>query len=117
MSPKRGDRAAPPAVDGEYELRFADSAAADGWEQLARQAATNLRRAYDLLRADPRSKASSECHHRLKGSLATAQWKGQALERWQYEVTGGGRIWYLIDDDRRTVWLTYAGTAHPRETD
>ncbi|MGW4153158.1 hypothetical protein ACWEDF_08420 [Micromonospora chersina] len=117
MTPKRGDRAAPPAVGGEYELRFAESAAADGWEQLARQAPTNLRRAYDALRADPRSKANPERHHRLKGSLATVQWKGQALERWQYEVTGGGRIWYLIDDDRRTVWLTYAGTGHPRATD
>ncbi|WP_199737103.1 MULTISPECIES: hypothetical protein [Micromonospora] len=54
MSPKRGDRAAPPAVGTEYELRFADSAAAE---------------------------------------------------------------WYLIDDDRRTVWLVHAGTGHPRETD
>jgi hypothetical protein len=43
--------------------------------------------------------------------------RGHALERWQYEATGGGRIWYLIDDDRRTVWLTYAGTAHARETE
>jgi hypothetical protein len=117
VSPKRGDRAAPPAVAGEYELRFAESAAADGWEQLARQVPTNLRRAYDALRADPRSKANPERHHRLKGSLATVQWKGQALERWQYEVTGGGRIWYLIDDDRRTVWLTYAGAGHPRATE
>lgn len=39
------------------------------------------------------------------------------LERWQYEVTGGGRVWYLIDDDNRTAWLIYAGTAHPKATD
>ncbi|MEH1055728.1 hypothetical protein V6U89_11015 [Micromonospora sp. CPCC 206171] len=117
MTPKRGDRAAPPALAGEYELRFAESAAADGWEQLARQAPANLRRAYDALRADPRSRTSPERQHRLKGSLATASWKGQELERWQYEVTGGGRIWYLIDDERRTVWLTYAGTGHPRATE
>jgi hypothetical protein len=116
MSPKRGDRAAPPAIAGEYELRFAESAAADGWEQLARQASANLRRAYEALRADPRARTSPERQHRLKGSLASAHWKGQELERWQYEVTGGGRIWYLIDDERRTVWLTYTGTGHPRET-
>ncbi|MFI1192846.1 hypothetical protein ACH4T9_06205 [Micromonospora sp. NPDC020750] len=116
MSPKRGDRAAPPAVGVEFELRFADSAAADGWEHLARQVPANLRRAYEALRAAPRARNTPERQHRLKGSLASAVWKGQEFERWQYEVTGGGRIWYLIDDERRTVWLTYAGVGHPRET-
>lgn len=117
MSPKRGDRAAPPPVDGEFDLRFANSGAADGWEQLGRHAAGNLRRAHDAIRANPRATAVPERHHRLKGSLASGVWKGQQLERWQYEVTGGGRIWYLIDDERRTAWITYAGTGHPRETD
>jgi hypothetical protein len=117
VSPKRGDRAAPPPINGEFDLRFANSAAADGWEELARHAAANLRRAHDAIRANPRSVLAPERHHRLKGSLSTAAWKGQQLERWQYEVTGGGRIWYLIDDDRRTAWITYAGTGHPRETE
>jgi hypothetical protein len=62
----------------------------------------------------PPSRSSPERHHRLKGSLDTAAWKGEVLERWQYEVTGGRRIWYLIDDTRRTAWITYAGTGHPR---
>jgi hypothetical protein len=117
VSPKRGDRAAPPPVDNEFDLRFANSAAADGWEHLARQVPANLRRAHDAIRAHPRSLTSPERHHRLKGSLATGTWKGQAHERWQYEVTGGGRIWYLIDDEHRTAWITYAGTGHPSETD
>lgn len=117
MSPKRGDRAAPPPVEGEFDLRFANSAAADGWEHLSRQVPANLRRAHDAIRAAPRSMTSPDRHHRLKGSLATGVWKGQAHERWQFEVTGGGRIWYLIDDDRRTAWITYAGTGHPSETD
>jgi hypothetical protein len=42
---------------------------------------------------------------------------GAALEQWQYEVTGGGRIWYAIDDDSRTLWITRAGTGHPKQTD
>ena len=117
MSPKRGDRAASPPVGTEYDLRFANSQAAEGWDVLARQATTNLRRAYDAIRANPRATTAPERHHRLKGSLASGVWKGQAHERWQYEVTGGGRIWYLIDDGRRTVWITYAGAGHPRETD
>ncbi|WP_242002169.1 hypothetical protein [Kribbella steppae] len=39
------------------------------------------------------------------------------LDQWQYEVTGGGRIWYLVDPDKRTVWISYAGTGHPKVTD
>jgi len=117
VSPKRGDRAAPPPVPGEYDLRFAGNDAAAGWEQLAAQAPGNLRRAFDAIRADPRSRSAPERQHRLKGSLGTGTWKGETFERWQYEVTGGGRIWYLIDDNRRTAWITYAGTGHPKATD
>lgn len=101
----------------EFDVRFANNAAARGWEQLARQAPTNLRRAYEAIRATPRSRAQPERHHRLKGTLSTGIWKGADYERWQYEVTGGGRIWYLINDTRRIAWITYAGTGHPKETD
>ena len=90
MSPRRGDRAAPPPMGAEYDLRFASNQAADGWESLARQASGNLRRAFERLRAEPRSASAPERHHRLKGSLGTGAWKGEPMERWQYEVTGGG---------------------------
>lgn len=53
---------------------------------------------------------------RLTHDLACAVHNGQRLEQWQYEVTGGGRICYLINQDTRTVWLVYAGTGHPRAT-
>jgi hypothetical protein len=39
------------------------------------------------------------------------------LEQWQYEVTGGGRIWYLIDPGKKTIWIRHAGTGHPKATD
>ena len=45
------------------------------------------------------------------------QGDAEPLERWQYEVTGGGRIWYVIEDARLTAWITYAGTGHPKATD
>ncbi|SDL46610.1 hypothetical protein SAMN05216298_3943 [Glycomyces sambucus] len=117
MSPKRGDRVAPPPAEHEFDLRFADAAAVKGWSDLERQASGNLRRAWDDLRADPRSRANPSRQHRLKGELGEGVWKGVACERWQYEVTGGGRLWYLIDDGSRTVWLVYAGTGHPKPTD
>jgi len=117
MSARRGDRAAPPPTGDEYDLRFASNQAAVGWEELGRHAGPNLRRAFDAIRANPRSRSSPERHHRLKGSLATAMWKGEPLERWQYEVTGAGRVWYVIDDARRIAWITYAGPGHPEATD
>lgn len=117
MSPKRGDRAAPPPLDGEYDLRFAHSDAADGWEMLSRQAPANLRRAFERIRATPRATDLWDRQHRLKGTLAKVSFKGRQLEQWQYEVTGGGRVWYLIDDDASIAWITYAGTGHPKATD
>lgn len=117
MSPKRGDRVAPPPRAGEYDLRFASNDAAKGWTDLCAQAAGNTRTAYEALRANPCPKPSTERHHRLKGDLGTGRHDGNLLEQWQYEVTGGGRIWYLVDRDARVVWLVYAATGHPKATD
>jgi hypothetical protein len=55
--------------------------------------------------------------HQLKGDLATKSVAGEQLEQWQYEVTGGGRIWYVIDDKRKRVVISYAATRHPKQTD
>lgn len=35
--PKRGDRVAPPPGAGEWDLRYGDSRAVEGWEQLSRK--------------------------------------------------------------------------------
>lgn len=84
---------------------------------MPRHAPRNLRRAFEKIRANPRATDTPERQHRLKGALGTTVFKGQHLQRWQYEVTGGGRIWYLFDESNRTVWITYAGTGHPKATD
>lgn len=117
MSPKRGDRAAPPAGPDEWEIRFGTNDAAKGWDELCRQASGNTRRAWVLMRADPVPNPPTPRHHQLKGELAMGAHRGRQLPCWQIEVTGGGRIWYLLDDHDRTVWITYAGTGHPRATD
>jgi hypothetical protein len=117
MSPKRGDRVGPPARPDEFDLRFATAEAAKGWEDLCRQAPGNTRGAFDTIRANPVPLPANERHHRLKHDLGTGTHDGRAMEQWQYEVTGGGRVWCLVDHRTRTVWLTYASTAHPRATD
>ena len=42
---------------------------------------------------------------------------GADMEQWQIEVTGAGRIWYLVDPANRILWIRLATTGHPAETD
>ncbi|KRV47368.1 hypothetical protein AQ490_07860 [Wenjunlia vitaminophila] len=117
MTPGRGDRAAPPAPEGQWEVRFADAASAKGWLCLSQQAAENTYRAWLTLRTDPAPMTETSRHHRLKGKLAHGTYRGRTCEQWQIEVTSGGRIWYLLDTPNATCWITFAGTGHPRATD
>lgn len=118
MSPaRRGDRTAPPARPGTYTLRFASSDAAKGWEELCREAPANTRTAFETIETNPCPVPATARHHQLRGSLATGAYGGRRLPQWQYEVTGSGRIWYLVDHSTRTCWIHYAGTAHPKQTD
>jgi hypothetical protein len=55
--------------------------------------------------------------HRLRHDLASGVMKGRVLERWQIEVTGAGRVWYLVDGENATVWIDHAGPGHARATD
>jgi hypothetical protein len=113
--PKRGDRVAPPPAPGEWDLRFGDSAAVEGWERVCSQAPGPALTAWTALRTDPR--ARSQRQHPLRGDFAARSVGGRVLEQWQFEVTGAGRIWYAIDDERRVVYLTLATVGHPRQTE
>ena len=113
--PKRGDRVAPPPSPGDWDLRFGDGPAVDGWEQLCSQAPGPSSTAWTALRTDPR--ARSQRQHPLKGNLGSRSVGGRVLEQWQYEITGAGRIWYCIDDERHVIYLTLATLGHPRQTE
>lgn len=113
--PKRGDRVAPPPGPTEWDLRYGDTAAVVGWEDLARQAPGPTRSAWTTLRADPRTRTARQ--HPLKGELSRRLVGGRELEQWQLEITGAGRLWYVIDDERRTVILTFASVGHPKATE
>lgn len=116
MSPKRRDRVAPPPRPGEWDIRFGETDAAKGWEELCRQAPGNTSNAFDLMRVQPRPPQDSR-HSRMRGVLSSRMFGGRQLEQWQIEVTGGGRIWYVIDDEARTVWVMHAGPGHPKATE
>jgi hypothetical protein len=116
VSPRRGDRATVPPPEGQWDVRFGASDAATGWDELCRHALANTRRCLEILRSDPRSGADHERQHRLRGDLATHRHNGREMEQWEYEVTSGGRVRYVIDDENRTVWLIYASPRHPKDT-
>ena len=115
MTPRRRDRVAPPPRKGGWDCRFASNAAANSWEQLSASAPNNSRAAWEFITADPRR--WNKRQQPLQGRFATATANGMDLPQWQYEVTGGGRIWYCIDDDKKTVWLTAVHIGHPKATE
>jgi hypothetical protein len=117
LSPRRGDRVTVPPPPGQWDVRFGAKEAAIGWEELCRHALANTRRCLEILRTEPRSAANPQRQHRLRGDLATHRHNGKDLEQWEYEVTSGGRVRYVIDDQTRTVWLIYASPRHPKDTD
>lgn len=55
--------------------------------------------------------------HRLRGRLATGILGSHEFPQWEYEVTSGGRVRYLVDVERRTVHFVYAATHHPKDTE
>jgi hypothetical protein len=115
--PKRNERVSPPAPPGGWELRYADKAAVDGWEELVRSVPGNLLKAWEALSYRPDDPSNPDRQHRLKGELGSRMVGGRNLAQWQYEVSGSGRIWYCPDPTRRIVWLALAATGHPRQTD
>ncbi|MGW0731463.1 hypothetical protein [Streptomyces sp. NPDC002851] len=117
MTPKRGDAVAPPPVGEEWRLKFASTEAAKGWGELCAEAPGNARRCFEALRADPLSHADLDRQHPLYGRLSTANLGGRAYPQWEYEVTAGGRVRYLVDEARRTVHFVYASTRHPKDTE
>ncbi|MBF6352561.1 MULTISPECIES: hypothetical protein [Nocardia] len=110
----RGDEVRRPTG---WVVRVVDRQAAIGWAALRSQVPGNLDRAWFALTADPRCRDEPARQHPLKYDLARVKIDAIELEQWQYEVTGGGRVWYAIDDESRTVWITQAGAGHPKQTD
>ncbi|MGW6413055.1 hypothetical protein ACWF95_38915 [Streptomyces vinaceus] len=108
---------APPPVGDEWDVRHGTADGAKGWEELSQQAPGNTRRVWDALRADPTPNPETSRQHRLRRELASRMFGGKELPQWEYEVTAGGRVRYLVDTDQRKVWIILAGTGHPSDTD
>ncbi|MGH9069433.1 MAG: hypothetical protein ACRD0J_18360 [Acidimicrobiales bacterium] len=79
--PKRGDPVSPPPRPGEWQLRFAESAAGSGWEQLCKQAPGPTRAAYEIMATHPSTSANPHRQHRLRGDLGRRTVAGKALDQ------------------------------------
>ena len=69
------------------------------------------------MRRNPMPRTDTARHSRLHGHLSTVRIGDKRFGHWQIEVTGGGRVWYLVDPDKATVWVDYAGPGHPQATE
>lgn len=113
---KRGARATRPPQPGQWTIRYADNETGKGWDDLSSQMASSIATLFDKLTADPTQADNRNRQGPLRGTLGHAQIQGQSLPQWQYELASGGRIWYAIDQTKKTVWITKATTRHPNET-
>lgn len=53
----------------------------------------------------------------LKGQFRDRDVGGVKLPQWQHELSSAGRIWYCVDQDAKTVWITHVSLSHPKATD
>lgn len=98
----------------QWTLLYRDRQAEVGWKACIKQQPAKALGAYNAIRTDPRRMDLTQ--YRLKSDLGTGLQDGKALERWQYRLSSGGRLWYLIDDDAHVLWLDYATLHHPKPT-
>lgn len=93
----REERIARPARTDEWEIVASDKGVADDWDLWAKQEPNALAAAFDQLAKNPTEFSSRQ--KRLEGkTYGTGTYEGKTYDRWQYEVTAGGRIFYFVDD-------------------
>ena len=129
----REERIARPTRTDEWEVVGADKGVADDWNRWAKQEPNALASAYDQLSTNPTQLTSRQ--KRLEGkSYGTGFYDGRTFDRWQYEATASGRIFYFVDDPtvggrkqpprqgrgptpRRRVIAEAVHPGHPKETE
>lgn len=129
----REERIPRPARTDEWEIVAADKGVADDWDKWANHEPNALATAYDQLATDPTQFSSRQ--RKLEGkTYGTGTYEGKRFERWQYEVTSGGRIFYFVDDptdggrkkperqgrgprQRRRVIIEAVHPGHPKGTE
>lgn len=93
----REERITRPARTDEWEVVAADKGVAADWDRWSKQERNALAAAYDQLANNPTEFSSRQ--KRLAGkTYGTGSYDGKTYDRWQYEATSGGRIFYFVED-------------------
>lgn len=101
-----------PLKSSEFVIEHSTSQAATGWRDIVATQNSSAVDAWDRLTKAPNQ--SDPRRHQLKGHLATIVRDGVAHDQWQYELSGGARIWFYVDG--RTVKIVNVFTKHPNQT-
>ena len=101
-----------PVKTSEFVIQLATIGAEGGWRDICATQKNAVADAWDRLTKTP-LQSDTKCHQ-LKGELATFDRAGIKHARWQYELTGGARIWFYVDG--RTVNIVEVFTHHPNQT-
>ena len=129
----REERVTRPARTDEFDVVAADKGVAEGWDKWANQEPNALAAAYDQMATKPIEFSSRQ--KKLEGkTYGTGTYDGKTYDRWQYEATSGGRIFYFVDDPadggrkkverkgrgpkpRKRVIIEAVHPGHPKETE
>ena len=79
----------------EYLIYFASKAAEKGWRDCLSQFRSATTDCYDQLTRDPLRQSYDQ--YQLSADLSTALHEGVAYEQWQYKISDGARVRYLVD--------------------
>jgi mRNA-degrading endonuclease RelE of RelBE toxin-antitoxin system len=110
----KGEAVGRPLKKNEFRIVFGSLQAQRGWNNLLAIQRAHLSDAWTQLTIDPL--ALSPTIHPLKGKLETVERNGvQHLQR-QYELSGGARIWFYVDEEEKVVILVNVHTRHPNQT-
>lgn len=121
MSAKRCARVERPLKRVEYEIVFITRQAEKGWQDCRAVALNALVHAWERLTTAPTHEDSRL--YRLKADYATREYEGRTYDRYQYKITDGGRLWYLVRPAPKgakiagQVLLERCEPGHPKETE
>ena len=103
----------PPDLVFLYRVRTKSRSVVTEWDKLAVSHKGNLLACFDHLATHPNDATidPDRCHQ-LKPSRYV-----NYIEYWQYEVGGGARVWYLVDEDQKRVEIHKVFTGHPKVTE
>lgn len=96
MSDTTGVPIGRPVRPGSWVIAARSEKVASEWREFMNQAAGECNRVYDQLETNP-AYDDGDRQHPLEGESGRSTFQGKSYQRWQIDITSGGRMWYLMD--------------------